>query len=88
MKEVLPEYMVNCLAVAGFDNIYAVFSMTFSYDEHTSITKIEEKRKKYLSSCLGPCYLADSSLPFEFPLGHKILFELQFKESYLSICIK
>ena len=94
MKKELPEYMVNCLSVAGFDNIYAVCSMTFSPDERNSIDKIEEyieKRKKYLPSCLGPHYLADTSLPFEFPPGHKILLEnfvLQFKEAHPSICNK
>ena len=69
MKQHLPEYIVNCFIVAGFDSVDAICAM----DDNT-VSVIEEfidKRKECYPSCIRPG-TCQTSLPFEFPPGHKI----------------
>ena len=51
MKKELPEYMVNCLSVAGFDNMHAVCSMTFSPDERNSIDCSSLHKMNFVCTC-------------------------------------
>ena len=68
----LPTYVANCLVVTGFDDIDSIRELNVS-GSNNSITMIEtfiDKRKDILTNCMGPNN--HSSLPFEFPPGHKI----------------
>ena len=70
MKQMLPEYICNCFEVTGFDTKDAIIEMN-----DKSITEIEQyvdKWKKSLPLCMRQD-LNMTAMPFEFPLGHRIL---------------
>uniref|UniRef100_A0A1X7TTS9 Uncharacterized protein n=1 Tax=Amphimedon queenslandica TaxID=400682 RepID=A0A1X7TTS9_AMPQE len=73
LKETLPDYIVECFKVTGFDNITAITQMKLE-GENNSINVIEkyiDKRKKFLQRCMGP-EMYDPDLPFEFPPVHDL----------------
>ena len=80
MKSKLPEYVVNCFLMAGYDEEMVIADMDISENESNSISKIEnyiEKRCKQNPAITRPDTLlalnpSAKSLPFEFPPGHRI----------------
>ena len=72
----LPEYICNCFEVTGFDTKEAIIEMN-----DKTINEIEQyvdKWKKSLPSCLRQDLNMKydiTSMPFEFPLGHRILIQ-------------
>ena len=65
----LPTYVANCLVAAGFDDIHSIRELNVS-GLNNSIEDFIDKRKDIFTNCMGPNNY--SSLPFEFPPGHKI----------------
>ena len=76
MQQQLPRYVVNCLQAAGYDELEVIASMDTNEGEASSISKIEKYIEKYHKSNpdMLPSYSTESStsLPFEFPPGHRI----------------
>lgn len=75
MRRKLPDYICNCLEVTGFDNADAICEI-----DRNTLTKIVEKHKKNLPSCIRQNDSVMMSTHFEFPLGHAILI-LKFASS-------
>ena len=74
MKAKLPEYIVNCLLTAGFDEVQVVASMDTSTNPGNSISQVEsyiDTRFKGDTRFCNPA-LKGCSLPMEFPPGHRI----------------
>ena len=69
MKQKLPEYIVQCFIMSGFDDIDAVTEMNIGNESGNSIETIE----KYVDchkfeNCRSP--FQSSETPFHFPPGH------------------
>ena len=76
MQERLPRYVVNCLQAAGYDELEVIASMDTNEGEASSISKIEKYIERHHKSNpdMQSSYSTESctSLPFEFPPGHRI----------------
>jgi len=70
MKTKLPEYVVNCLISAGYDDLEVVCSMDTSETEGNSISTIENFIQRKCADCAK--HNPFPSSPFEFPPGHRI----------------
>lgn len=75
LQEKLPSYVVNCFIATGFDDVESIVEMDLggTSSARDSISVIEQyidQRKVELPNCMGPS--CSSTLPFEFPPGHKI----------------
>jgi hypothetical protein len=75
------EYVVQCLLAAGYDAVDAISAI--DDDTISEIEKYIDKRKQHYPQCMRPDWSSrpdgsrpddtcQSSLPFEFPPGHRI----------------
>ena len=74
MKESLPDYIVNCMLAAGYDDIKIISAMDVTDSEGNSISIIENFIEKRFKGDPDYCHnhISKSSLPFEFPPGHRL----------------
>ena len=96
MNKRLPNYVMNCMRAAGFDELEVIASMNITDNEENIINKIEryiDKRHKSNQEMFPPSCTLESmnSLPFEFPPGHRIRickFVEEIKQLYKNTSLK
>ena len=71
MKEALPEYVVNCFVVAGFDTESVVAQMNTSVGPDNGIDEIEAFILKHFPDDSSYRHLSNTT-SFVFSPGHKI----------------
>ena len=85
----LPKYIVNCLLAAGFDDAEVIASMDTSINPANSITQVEQYIQTTFpgnSQFCNPA-LPDSTMPLQFPPGHRMRianFVRDVKESFAA----
>ncbi len=82
MRKVFPEYIVQCLIMSGFDSYDAISEMDIdAAHPGNSIGVIEDFIDKHkFQHCMSHVHQHNTSLPFRFPPGHKILIEKFVRE--------
>lgn len=73
LMEKLPRYVAKCLKVAGYDDAETIADMDISEGPSNTIQIIEEYIEKRYHDNVEYCGCqASSTLPFEFPPGHRV----------------
>jgi len=83
MKQALPNYAVNCLINAGYDNITAITQMITDSSAQNSLNQIEEFILKHYpndASCYPSTITLSTAPNFVFPPGHRILINSFIRE--------
>ena len=77
MKKILPEYIVQCFIMSGYDTHHAVLEMDTSENPGNSIEEIEQYiDKNKFPSCMSSLHHENQNRPFQFPPGHKVLIKM------------
>ena len=81
MKKVLPEYIVECFLMSGYDNSLSVLEMDISEQPGNSVEVIERYvDENKFENCMSSIHHRNQSISFCFPPGHHVLIKKVVKD--------
>ena len=81
MKKVLPEYIVECFLMSGYDNNISVLEMDISEQPGNSVEVMERYvDENKFENCMSSIHHRNQNISFRFPLGHNVLIKKVVKD--------